>query len=209
MPAFLQFGTIFLRIVQVLAINFSLFLVIPVSHSLFSMIKTEDKAVVAQKRVVAELVKPKKPKPKKVSKSRIRSVSNSSSQSLNNPMKFKFTPDLSVASGGGGVAIANQELQAEVFEEGEVDQEAIPQLTPPPQYPPRARELAIEGMVIVEFIVGADGTITDIEKITAPHPSFKKTVRQTLMKWKFKPAQNNGIPVNQRMRLPLEFSLDS
>ncbi len=192
----------------VLAINVSLFLIIPVTHDLLGMLKEEEKKTVNQRKIVAEYVKPKQQEKKPEPKTRLRSVSDASSQPMQQQMKFDFSPDLSVEGGAGGVGIESQELQAEVFEEGEVEQEAVPIATPGPKYPDRARDLAVEGVVTVKFIVGVDGKV-NVQDIDAPHPSFVQEVRSTLEKWKFKPAMNKGVPVKVIMRVPIEFKLDS
>ncbi|MFP4415683.1 MAG: energy transducer TonB [Fibrobacterota bacterium] len=197
-----------LKGVLVLAINVMLFLVIPATHNLFGMFEEEKEEVVQQKRVVAELVKPK-PKPKEQKQpQRIRSVSNASSQPMQSRMKFDLKPDLSVQGSAGGVGIESQELQAEVFEEGEVDQNVVPITTSQPAYPSRARDLAIEGTVTITFVVNEDGRVSTIEKIDAPHQSFVSETRKSVSQWRFKPAQNKGVPVKQRVRISIDFSLD-
>lgn len=197
-----------LKFVLVLAINVTLFLVIPATHNLFGMFEEEKKEVVQQKRVVAELVRPK-PKPQEQKQpQRIRSVSNASSQPMQSRMKFDFKPDLSVQGSAGGVGIESQELQAEVFEEGEVDQYVVPIKTSQPAYPDRARDLAIEGTVTITFVVNEDGRVSAIEEVDAPHQSFVSETRKSVSEWRFKPAQNKGVPVKQRVRISIDFSLD-
>ncbi len=195
--------------VVVLAINVSLFLVIPVSHSLFGMFDEKKEEEVDQKRIVAEFVRPKEEKPKEPPKTRLRSVDASQSQPLQNPMKFKFTPDLAMGGAGDGVGIANEEMSAEVFESGEVDQQATPVYQPYPDFPDRAKQLGVEGEVTVTFVVGVDGMVRSIEEVNAPHPSLSSEVRKTVSSWKFNPAMNKGVPVESRMRIILDFGLES
>jgi protein TonB len=192
----------------VLAINVSLFLIIPITHDLLGLLKEEKKEAVTQQRVVAEYVKPKQPKKEPEPQTRLRSVSDASSRPMQQQMKFDFSPDLSVEGSAGGVGIESQELQAEVFEEGEVDQDAVPISRPIPKYPERARDLAVEGTVTVTFMVGVDGKVS-VQNIDAPHPSFVPEIRGAVEKWKFKPAMNKGVPVKMLMRIPIDFKLDS
>jgi TonB family protein len=198
------------KLAVVFVINVSLFLILPVTENLFKMLGNQEKQVVAaQKRLVAEYVKPREKQVEKPKQSRIRSVSNASSQPLQSTMKFKFTPDLALGGAGDGVAMQSQDLQAEVFEEGQVDVDAIPMNTPPPSYPKRAREMAIEGEAVAVFVVDVDGSVRQIEKIDAPHPIIAEEIRKTLLQWKFKAAQNRGVPVKTRVSVPFTFSLDS
>lgn len=196
------------KLAVVMSINISLFMIVPASQSFLDMIKNEKKEVVVKRRTVAQLIRPKEVKKQATPKSRLRTVSSGSSEPMQNPMKFKFSPNLSVAGGGDGASIATQELSAEVFDEDEVDERATPKFTPAPSYPEKAKKLAIEGTVKIEFTVGTDGRVQTIDNIDAPHPSFNKEIRNTLQKWKFTPAKNKGIPVKSRQRIALNFFLD-
>jgi TonB family protein len=196
------------RLAIVLAINVSLFLIIPASHDLFGSIHDRTKEAPAQRKVVAELVKPKPEEKETKPRRRLRSVRNASAEALRNPMKFKFSPDLSVAGGGDGVAMQSQELSAEVFEEGEAEQDARPRKFPSLRYPDRARELAVEGTVVVRYIVDVDGGTYGFEEISSPHPTLTSEVRQALEKAKFEPAMNKGVPVKQRVQQSFDFYLD-
>lgn len=196
------------RAAVVLLINFSLFLLIPVSQELFSSFDKKEEKKEVTHRVVAEMVQKPKPKKQEVKKSRIRSVNSSSGKSLQSPMKFKLSPDLSVAAGGDGAAIATGQMDAQVFDEGSVEQPAIPQSIPPFKYPEEARKMAISGEGLITFIVGTEGRVVDIVDIDVPHNSLEKAVRTWLPSLKFTPAQNQGVPVAQKMQLPMDFQLD-
>lgn len=209
MNALIQLLAGLVKYAAVLVINLSLFLIIPMSHSFFELFQSEKPRKAARKKMVAEYIKPKEKEAKPQPKSRIRDVANATSQPLQDPMKFNFSPDLSVEGGAQGVAIGGGELKAEVFEEGEVDVPAAPTYQPQPDYPERARDLAVEGDVAVTFVVGVDGRVASIEHIEAPHPSFNSAVRKTVSSWKFKPARNKGVPVKSKMSIVIGFQLQS
>jgi protein TonB len=204
----LQFLGFLVKAAIVMVINISLFILIPISQRLMHSDFGARGNTSAQRRIVAEVVKPEKPKEKKTPQRRLRQVNTSQGRTMDNPMKFKFSPDLSVSSGPAGVAIRSNESEAQVFSSDEVDQPATPTYRPRPPYPDQARNLAIAGQVIVTFEVGVNGKVRRILDITAPHPSFKTTVRQTLSQWKFKPARNQGVPVVQKVRMAIDFTLD-
>lgn len=210
MHLFIQAAGVLGKLVVVVVINLSLFLVIPVTEGMFSLIGgMKEERVETRKKLVAEYIKPKQKEVKRTQQSRVRSVSNASARPMQSSMKFKFTPDLSVGGAGEGVAMQSQQLEAEVFEEGQVDVDPVPMQTPPPAYPDRARDLAVEGEAVAVFVVDVDGKVRTIENIDAPHPIIADEIRATIMQWKFKPAQNRGVPVKARMRVPFDFSLDS
>jgi TonB family protein len=195
--------------VIVLGINVSLFLVLPAAKSLFEMINEPELKSTPQRKIIAEYIKPKTAEKKTIQKTALRSTGgNSSSQPLQNTMKFNFTPDLSVAGTGDGVAIEQKELNAEVFEEGDVDENAIPVNVQAPPFPDRARELALGGVVTITFVVNENGKVDRIENINAPHASFQASFRQAASSWKFNPARKKGIPVKQRVRWPVEYVLE-
>lgn len=196
------------KLAAVIVINFVLFIVLPVTHDLFSSINIEDKELKKQPQIVAEVVQPEKKKETKQQKRRIREVQNASTQSASSSSDMKFTPDLGV-EGGQGVAVANQSMETTVFEEGNTDEDAVPMFTPPPQYPQRAKDLGVEGIVEVILVVGADGKVSSIEIVRSPHTSFNQEVRKVISTWKFKPAKNQGVPVQVRKKQVLDYKLDS
>jgi protein TonB len=78
-------------------------------------------------------------------------------------------------------------------------------------YPDYAKENEIQGRVYVKFIVRTDGSLTDI-KVARSVPGGKmlddeaiRVIKLTSGKWK--PARQNGKPVNCNMTLPVVFVL--
>ena len=121
-----------------------------------------------------------------------------------------IVPDLGV-EGSGGVQLqarGQQDLSAEILEEGQADEDIVPVYTPAPQYPDRARELGVEGELEVIFVVDMDGRVTQLEIVKSPHPSFVAETRRVLGSWRFKPARNKGVPVRVRARKVFDFGLE-
>ncbi len=78
------------------------------------------------------------------------------------------------------------------------------------KYPAQARRMQVEGRVFVEFVVNKDGSLTDIrvvKGIGAGCDEQAVLVLQTAPKWK--PGKQRGVPVRQRMVLPITFQLSS
>lgn len=198
------------RIAIVVAINFACFLIIPLSKDLLNKVHTqEEKSKAPQRRIIAQVNKPKKKKETKQPTSKTRKVSSGSAKSISNSFKFKLTPDLGLSAGGGGVAIQQEGEEAEVFDGSNVDEEAVPIAQEQPAFPSQARKLAIEGSAEVTFVIGTNGKVEAIENITAPHQSFESSIRKSMGKWKFTPAQKNGVPVKQKASIVIDFSLDN
>jgi len=77
------------------------------------------------------------------------------------------------------------------------------------KYPPQARRMGIEGKVYVTFVVGKDGSLTDVrvlKGIGAGCDEEAVRVIQSAPKWK--PGKQRGRPVRVRMQLPIIFKLN-
>lgn len=77
-------------------------------------------------------------------------------------------------------------------------------------YPKMARENGIQGIVLITFIILADGSITNIELKRDPGGGCgeeAKRVIKTMPKWK--PGKLDGKPVAVSFNLPVNFKLDS
>lgn len=76
------------------------------------------------------------------------------------------------------------------------------------KYPAQARRMAVEGKVFVEFVVNKDGSLTDfnvVKGIGAGCDEEAVEVLKNAPNWK--PGKQRGIPVRQRMVLPIFFVL--
>ena len=77
-------------------------------------------------------------------------------------------------------------------------------------YPEMAREAGTEGAVVLTFVVGKDGNISDIAVVKTPAGGGilgKEATRvvQTMPKWS--PGEANGRAVKVRFTLPIRFAL--
>ncbi len=76
------------------------------------------------------------------------------------------------------------------------------------KYPPVAAENGIEGRVIVQFVVGKDGSIHSAQVVRGVDPSLDKEalrVVNSMPKWI--PGKQNGQSVNCKFTLPVVFRL--
>lgn len=78
-----------------------------------------------------------------------------------------------------------------------------------PLYPPQARMRRVEGEVQVEFVVTADGAVTDAAVVYAePAGVFEDAVLHTVRRWRFEPGVKDGRPVAVRVRQRMTFKLE-
>ena len=77
------------------------------------------------------------------------------------------------------------------------------------KYPKEAREKGIEGRVEVEFVVGKDGSLSDVKAIKGIGAGCdEEAVRVVKNAPAFKPGTQNGKPVRVRMMVPIVFKLN-
>jgi protein TonB len=75
-------------------------------------------------------------------------------------------------------------------------------------YPPNARENGVDGRVILQFVVGTDGKISNIEVVKGRGWGLdEEAVRVVKMMPPWKPGKQNGKPVTVKFTLPFQFKL--
>ena len=76
-----------------------------------------------------------------------------------------------------------------------------------PVFPEIARERDLTGFVDLEFTVRADGTVTDVNVLKAqPKGVFEKAAVDAVSKWRYRPIERSGLPINEHARLRLNFA---
>jgi TonB family protein len=87
----------------------------------------------------------------------------------------------------------------------------IPDRCPLPEYPNEARSAGVEGRVLLEVLVSADGSVADavVKEGIEGHPELDRAAVDALKQWRFQPATSEGVPVDMSILVPLEFRLQS
>ena len=76
------------------------------------------------------------------------------------------------------------------------------------RYPQICKEQRVQGRVILQFVVNADSTITDVNVVKPVNPHLdKEAVRVVKAMPKWKPGMQRGEPVRVRFTLPVTFRL--
>ncbi|MCX7861784.1 MAG: energy transducer TonB [Bacteroidales bacterium] len=76
------------------------------------------------------------------------------------------------------------------------------------KYPEIAKENGIQGKVYVQFVIGKDGKVSDVQVVRGVDPSLDKEairVIQSMPPWK--PGKQRGKPVKVSFQLPINFKL--
>lgn len=79
----------------------------------------------------------------------------------------------------------------------------VKQFWPKPKFPPGVEQL--RGQVVLQSIIGADGTISRIRVDKTLHPAYDGECVGALQQWRFEPARLNGRAVNVYFRLTVNF----
>lgn len=198
------------RLALACAISFLFFVGISMLHAMIGLGHKSDAKSPAAQQVLMEMVR-KPPEERKKAMPQVRQVKQAANEgkTVGNQIAMKLVPDLSVDAGGGGDAavVQSQDLQAEVFEEGETDEPPVPVTTTPVAYPLEARERGIEGTLVVVFIIGHDGKVKSIDVQKSPSPIITREAKRTIAAWRFTPGKKKGIPVNVRAKKEITFKL--
>lgn len=68
----------------------------------------------------------------------------------------------------------------------------VPVSTPQPAYPPQAQRLGTAGEVVVSFTVNSDGSVSNVEIVSAkPRGVFERNVQTAVRKWRFQPISGS------------------
>jgi protein TonB len=75
-----------------------------------------------------------------------------------------------------------------------------------PQYPPLARQARIQGVVVLQALIGKDGTITNLHVVSG-HPMLTTAALEAVKEWRYKPYYLNGEPVEVETTINVNFTL--
>jgi protein TonB len=76
----------------------------------------------------------------------------------------------------------------------------------PPVYPEFAKSASVQGIVILEAVVGTSGTVTDV-KVLKSIPLLDQAAIDAVSQWAYTPTTLNGVPVPVIMTVTVNFSV--
>jgi TonB family protein len=80
---------------------------------------------------------------------------------------------------------------------------------PSPSYAEKARRARVEGTVVLQLVVGTDGTPQQIHVTTSLDHGLDKEAIAAVKEWRFEPGTYNGSPVPVQLNLEINFRLTS
>ena len=75
-----------------------------------------------------------------------------------------------------------------------------------PSYPALAQHMNVQGSVVLEALIGADGSVQNLRKLSGP-AILSTAAEQAVRGWKFKTVYQNGQPVETRATITVNFTI--
>ena len=75
-----------------------------------------------------------------------------------------------------------------------------------PSYPPLAKQARIQGTVVLQAVIGKDGSIQNLRAVSG-HPMLIQSAIDAVRQWRYKPYFLNGEPVEVDTQVTVNFTL--
>ncbi len=75
-----------------------------------------------------------------------------------------------------------------------------------PTYPLLGQHMKVQGSVVLQAVIGADGSIENLRVLSGP-AILATAAQQAVRQWRFKPYLQNGQPVETKTRITVNFSI--
>jgi TonB family protein len=77
-----------------------------------------------------------------------------------------------------------------------------------PAYPTLARQMKVQGSVVLQALIGRDGLIEDLHVVSGP-PILADAAKEAVRQWQFKPHYNGSQPVETQARITVNFTIST
>jgi TonB family protein len=106
------------------------------------------------------------------------------------------------------VADASAGLSVNAAQHERLSAAAVPELRPAldATYPALALHSNVQGSVVLEAVVAADGSIEGLRVVSGPS-ILSAAAQQAVRQWRFKPYLQHGQPVETKARITVNFSI--
>ena len=78
-----------------------------------------------------------------------------------------------------------------------------------PEYPEAARRAHLDGTVILQAIISADGAVDEIRVVHSANPLLDAAAERAVRQWRYRPATLNGRAVSVYLTVTVTFGLRS
>ena len=77
-----------------------------------------------------------------------------------------------------------------------------------PDYPTLARQMKVQGSVILQAVIGRDGMIEELQIVSGP-PILAGAAREAVKQWHFKPHYLGAQPVETQAKITVNFTIST
>jgi len=77
-----------------------------------------------------------------------------------------------------------------------------------PNYPMLAKEMKVQGSVVLQALIGKDGKIQDLRTVSGP-TILSSAAREAVQQWRFKPYYQSGEAVETVARITVNFTISA
>ncbi len=77
-----------------------------------------------------------------------------------------------------------------------------------PDYPMLAKQMKVQGSVILQALIGRDGNIEDLHVLSGP-AILSSAAMQAVRQWRFRPYYLSGEPVETQARITVNFTIST
>ncbi len=75
-----------------------------------------------------------------------------------------------------------------------------------PAYPSLARQVRVQGLVVLRAVISRDGTIENLQVLSG-HPMLVQAAVDAVRQWRYRPYVLNGEPVEVETEVKVNFIL--
>jgi len=106
--------------------------------------------------------------------------------------------------------VASNGLATEASERVRLSADAAQVLTRPvnPDYPLLARQMKVQGSVMLQALIGRDGVIQDLRTLSGP-AILAAAAQEAVKQWRFKPFLQAGEPVETQAHITVNFTIST
>jgi periplasmic protein TonB len=77
-----------------------------------------------------------------------------------------------------------------------------------PNYPLLAKQMKVQGAVVLEALIGRDGNIQDLHVLSGP-TILSAAAREAVKQWRFRPYLQSGLAVETEARITVNFTIST
>jgi protein TonB len=104
-------------------------------------------------------------------------------------------------------AIVNEKISPSPAQ-ATIEARPLYRVNPPPEYPAMARRRGYSGQVVLEVLVGQNGSVVDLRVVTSSgHDMLDRAAVKAVKTWVFEPGMRGSKTVDMWVRVPIRFEL--